>query len=607
MCPSSDAARRVSCRPAVSLLALIVFTVLLGACARDLPGMASVTAEYDDAVADDPDLIEFTSASFGSNEAERLEHLSSALDALRENLRIPGMSAAVIKDQRLVWARGFGHADIENGIPAAPNTPYSLASLTKPFGAALLLQLVERGDISLDDPASDYGIDYASPGTIRLKHLLTHTSEYFPGSYYRYHGDRFGSLDHVLTSETGCSFTELTQREILRPLGLTDTGFNPIDTVIIERFLDFRETRGEPRAILDPAGEPYAIGELDIDDPNIATTGGTLLTLLASVVGDSLFNLDLLPRLPVDESTTASFRAFWGEWNPTEDVWKRMARPYVAARDAEVARESYASTTSCAAGILSSVVDLARFDAAIDWNILVDGRLQELAMTPTVSTEGDTLPYGLGWFVHRYAGRKIVWHYGLWECASTLIVKVPEDDLTFVLLANTDALSRPFGIGGDSDILVSPAAELFLRHLVFSSGSPVDLNWNAPVESIVETLAAVDDPVERDLLSYEINAAARAAFFGGGRGQRRERVRLRVDRGCGERGARLVHESARGGARRRRLEEPQGGHLDRAARRGVRAQVPGGRLARAWRLERCAASREPLGRPSLGRGARRLP
>jgi CubicO group peptidase (beta-lactamase class C family) len=131
-----------------------------------------------------------------------------------------------------------------------------------------------------------------------------------------------------------------------------------------------------------------------------------------------------------------------------------------------------------------------------------------------VSTEGDTLPYGLGWFVHRYAGRKIVWHYGLWECASTLIVKVPEDDLTFVLLASTDALSRPFGIGGDSDILVSPAAELFLRHLVFGKGSPADLNWNAPIGSIVATLADVDDPIERDLLSYEINAASRAALFG---------------------------------------------------------------------------------------------
>jgi len=499
---------------AVPLLALTVSLVLCGGCARDQPDIASVTAEYDAAVMKDPSLVEFTSASLDGPEAERLAQLSSALERLRENLRIPGMSAAVIADQRLVWARGFGHADIEVGTPATPSTPYSLASLTKPFGAALLLRLVEQGEVNLDDPASDYGIDYASPGTIRLSHLLSHTSQYFPGSTYRYHGDRFGSLDRVLRSETGCSFTELVQREIVGPLGLTDTGFNPIDSVILERFLDFREARGEPRAILDPAGEPYELGELDIKDPNIATTAGTLLTLLACVVDDSLFNLDLLPRLPVDDSTNDSFRAFWNEWSPTEDVWERVARPYEARRDSEIARGRYAVTTSCAAGILSSVVDLARFDAAIDRHTLVGERLQGLAMTPTVSTDGDTLPYGLGWFVHRYAGRKIVWHYGLWDCASTLIVKVPEEDLTFVVLANTNALSRPFGIGGDSDILVSPAAELFLRHLVFSEDSPADLDWTAPIDSIVATLAAADDPIERDLLSYEINSAARAALFG---------------------------------------------------------------------------------------------
>jgi CubicO group peptidase (beta-lactamase class C family) len=514
MSNSSNATRGLSFLFIVLLSALPALLVLLGGCARDTSDIASVTAEYDAAAAEDSALVEFTSATLSADEAEQFAQLSSALDALRENLRIPGMSAAVIKDQRLVWTRGFGLADIESGRAARPNTPYTLASLTKPFGSALLLRLVERGDVSLDDPATDYGIDYASPGTIRLRHLLSHTSQYFPGSTYRYHGDRFGSLDRVFWSKAGCSFTELVEREVIGPLGLTDTGFNPIDAVILERFLDFREARGEPRAILDPTGEPYTIGELDIEDPDIATTGGTLLTLLASVVDDALFNLDLLPRLPVDGSTVESFRAFWEEWRPTEDVWERMARPYVTPRDSETTRGSYAATTSCAAGILSSVVDLARFDAAIDWNLLVGERLQEMAMTPTVSTDGDTLPYGLGWFVHRYGDRKIVWHYGFWDCASSLIVKVPGENLTFVLLANTDTLSRPFGIGTDSDILISPAAELFLRYLVFDKGSPADLDWTTSMESIVETLAAVDDQTERDLLSYEVGAAARAALFG---------------------------------------------------------------------------------------------
>jgi CubicO group peptidase (beta-lactamase class C family) len=514
MSTSPNARRSLTVLLSLLLLALTAAPALCGAARSGVPDIVSVTAEYDQAAADDPAIVEFTSASLHPVEAGRIAQLSSALEALRENLRIPGMSAAVIKGQRLVWTRGYGYADVENGVPATPNTPYTLASLTKPFGAALLLRVVEQGDVSLDDDASDYGIDYASPGTIRLRHLMSHTSEYVPGSTYRYNGDRFGSLDKVLWSRTGCSFTELAEREIVRPLGLTDTGFNPIDVAITERFLDFRAAHGEPRAILSEDGEPYPLGELAVEDPNTVTTIGVLETLLASVLDDTLFDLDRVPRLPVDRATSESFRAFWQEWGPTEDVWERMARPYVVSGGSEITRGRYAASACCAAGILSSVVDLARFDAAIDWHMLVGEELQDLAMTPTVSTSGDTLPYGLGWFIHHYASKKIVWHYGYWGCASTLIVKVPEDDLTFVLLANTDALSRPFGVGRDSDVLVSPAAELFLRHLVFSRGAPANLDWLAPIDSIVATLAAVDDPTERDLLSYEIGAASLAALFG---------------------------------------------------------------------------------------------
>jgi CubicO group peptidase (beta-lactamase class C family) len=66
-----------------------------------------------------------------NNTKQRLARLETQLEDLRELLAIPGMSAAVVKDQKLIWAHGFGFADNERRIPAAENTPYRIASLTK--------------------------------------------------------------------------------------------------------------------------------------------------------------------------------------------------------------------------------------------------------------------------------------------------------------------------------------------------------------------------------------------------------------------------------------------------------------------------------------------
>ncbi len=66
-----------------------------------------------------------------ASDASRLARLETLLENLREELKIPALSAAVVKDQKVVWAKGFGSADLENKIPATEHTPYHLASLTK--------------------------------------------------------------------------------------------------------------------------------------------------------------------------------------------------------------------------------------------------------------------------------------------------------------------------------------------------------------------------------------------------------------------------------------------------------------------------------------------
>jgi CubicO group peptidase (beta-lactamase class C family) len=331
----------------------------------------------------------FIAEDASPDDKERIGRLEMELEDLRGRLQIPGFSAAIVKDQQVLWARGFGCADIASGTPATPHTPYHLASLTKPFGATVLLQLVEEGLVDLDDPVVEYGISLDSKGVIRVKHLLSHTSLGVPGDRYKYHGDRFGLIDRVMSSVVGASFRALVTERILVPLGMEDTLPAPVGSEV----------------------DAYAKGEGD-------------------------------PRF--------------------QGAWDRLATPYWLVRGYGNVVGEYASYFGSAAGLISSVMDYAKLDVALDEHRLVTEQTQEMSWTPFVSNRGRELPYGYGWFIQARRGLRYIWHYGYWDCTSTLIVKVPERGLTFLLFANSDRLSSPFGLGADANVRRSPAARAFL-------------------------------------------------------------------------------------------------------------------------------------------------
>src|ERR1041384_2368648 len=156
----------------------------------------------------------------------RIARFETLLESLRQDLKIPAYSAAIVKNQKVIWAKGFGYADVENKIPATEHTSYHLASLTKTFASTILMQLVQEGKIKLDDPVSKYGILLESEGVIRVRHLFSHTSEGNPGERYSYNGNRFAELDKVIQKSTGKSYAELLIANILEPLGLNETAPN---------------------------------------------------------------------------------------------------------------------------------------------------------------------------------------------------------------------------------------------------------------------------------------------------------------------------------------------------------------------------------------------
>ncbi len=145
------------------------------------------------------------------------------------------------------------------------------------------------------------------------------------------------------------------------------------------------------------------------------------------------------------------------------EVLDRLAKPYRVSRGSAT-RSSYPSREiNAATGLISTVRDLARYDAAIDESDVLDQETLSLAWTNPLTPDGRTLPHGLGWFVQDYAGERVVWEYGVWPNAcSAFILKVPGRRLTLILLANSDGLSAPFNLSG-GDVTDSLFARTFLR------------------------------------------------------------------------------------------------------------------------------------------------
>ena len=133
------------------------------------------------------------------------------------------MVAGIVRDGQVIWKKTYGFADIQKNIPVSDSTIFHLASLTKTFASTVIMQLVSENKINLYAPVSNYGVNLSEQDTVRVIHLLTHTSEGIPGNKYKYNGDRYALLSKIIESATGAGFDRLTAERIIQPLGLGST------------------------------------------------------------------------------------------------------------------------------------------------------------------------------------------------------------------------------------------------------------------------------------------------------------------------------------------------------------------------------------------------
>lgn len=324
----------------------------------------------------------------------RLERLCERIEAKREELHIPGLAIAVVKDDALILARGFGLADIEQEIPVEPTTLFAVGSTTKAFTTAAIAMLVDEGVMSWDDPVTRYlpGFELdvdTGDASMTIRDLCAHRTGFtrmgllWAGSMV----PREAVLEAAMTAKPWADFRErfLYNNVMYLAAGMAAgvAAERDWDALIDERLLT-------PLAMTSSGTSISEIG----DDPNLAK-GYTWDSELETIEHLPMRNLDIIGP---------------------------------------------------AGSINSNVLDMAnwvRFQlgrGAFESNQLVGAAALEETWTPQVEI-GPGHDYGLGWMVREWNGQRLIEHGGNIDGFAAQVAMLPESSIGFVLLANVTATS----------------------------------------------------------------------------------------------------------------------------------------------------------------------
>ncbi len=212
-------------------------------------------------------------------------------------------SVLVADGGKVVFAKGYGLANVERNIPNTPETKFMIGSITKQLTAMLVTQLVEKGKLKLDNTISDFLPDFPKDigDQITIEMLLCHTSglifpegiekyyyatrkeewlqEYLkqlseeglrfePGKGYGYSNAGYFILGLIIEKVTGKSYEEVLSEQILNPLGMTQTGCNRNGLILENRATSYAKwgdrytTWNEEMYSYDPAICGFAYGNL---------------------------------------------------------------------------------------------------------------------------------------------------------------------------------------------------------------------------------------------------------------------------------------------------------------------------------------------------------
>ena len=158
---------------------------------------------------------------------DHLQAFDREIRAIARLLDLPGMVVVVAQDGKIAHQLEWGHADVESNTPVTVKHIFPIASVTKTFTATLIMQMVDEGLLSLDDPMIDYWYPSFFPMRItpeyRIRHVLGHTAQGTPGRTFVYNGGRYGFAYGVFEKVGGLTMQERLIRRVLTPLKMEST------------------------------------------------------------------------------------------------------------------------------------------------------------------------------------------------------------------------------------------------------------------------------------------------------------------------------------------------------------------------------------------------
>lgn len=312
--------------------------------------------------------------------------LDNYIKAYVEQGRFSG-SVLIAKDGKILLCKGYGMANYEHDVPNTPQTIFRIASMTKQFTAMAVMQLQEKGLLSVNDTLSKYIPDYPNGDKITIHHLLTHTSgipknspnfkqerikshtletrialfkdlplDSQPGEKYNYTNSGYILLTYIIEKASGKKYETVLKENIFDQLGMNNTGYDKAKPII----------------------------------KNLASG--------YSIDGKGLINADY---------TDPSFRAGAG-------------------------------------ALYSTVEDLYRWDQALYSEKLLPKQSFATVFTAHVKQNKDnqnsSLSYGYGWDIDRKNNRNVIEHSGEMEGFTSDIKRYPDDKVCIIVLSNCDYL-----------------------------------------------------------------------------------------------------------------------------------------------------------------------
>ena len=340
-----------------------------------------------------------------SNSVSLPQRLESLINARFVATKCPGLSVAIASNNRIVFSKALGRADIEQDVPLTTASVSRLASLSKPITGTIIMDLVEQGKLALDASVRQYLPELPeSYQKVTVRHLLSHQSGI---RGYADEADEAFSTTHYATS-----------REALKTMMEYPLLFEP-GTKVEYSSLSFTVLGAAAEAVTERSFQQlsadffskYGIRGFALDDP---------LAIVPKRVRGYL----------VDRNSKIEF-----------NDGRVMTRDYLKGTNGEVtlARFYDISNRYPAGGFDASAEDLLRFVIAVASGRVLKPEMVDKMWTAQNTSDGTKSAFGLGWGVSRWQDNaKMVGMNGLEPSTTTFLRYLPESGVGVALLCNAE-------------------------------------------------------------------------------------------------------------------------------------------------------------------------